>query len=146
MKTNTLGKEYKDGEVIVQQGDKGDQIFIVQEGLVEVLREHDGVHYQIATLEEGEFFGEMAVFERIARAATVRALGPARVLTIDRTDFLRRIKEDPGLAFHLVEVMSARIRQLDQQVAAFRNLLFEHGIPPDIGNARISHEAEKEIR
>lgn len=141
MKTNTLGKEYQDGEVIVQQGDEGGHIYIIQEGIVEVLREHDGVNYQIAILKEGDFFGEMAVFERIARAATVRALGPARVLTIDKADFLRRLKEDPSLAFHLVEVMSARIRQLDQQVAEFRNLLFEHGIPADIGNANLNQKA-----
>jgi len=140
MKINILGKKYQDGEIIVQQGEKGDQIFIVQEGLVEILREHDGVNYQIATLQEGEFFGEMAVFERIARAATVRALGPARVITIDRADFLRRVKEDPSLAFHLVEVMSARLRQLDQQVAEFKSLLFEHGIPADIGNARVDRK------
>ena len=137
MKTNTLGKEYQDGEIIVQPGEKGDQIFIVQEGLVEILREQDGINYQIATVEKGDFFGEMAVFERIDRAATARALGPTRVLTIDKADFLRRLKEDPALAFHLVEVMSARIRQLDRQVAEFRSLLFEYGIPADIGNARL---------
>lgn len=145
MKTNTLGKEYKDGEVIVQQGDRGNQIFIVQDGLVEVLREYDGVNYQIATLEEGDFFGEMAVFERISRAATVRALGPARVLSIDKADFLRRVKEDPSLAFHLVEVMSARIRQLGQEVVEFRDLLFQHRIPADIGSARIDHKEDQEL-
>ena len=141
----TLGKEYKDGEIIVQQGDKGDQVFIVQEGLVEVLREHDGVNYQIAILAEGDFFGEMAVFERISRAATVRALGPARVLSIDKIDFLRRVKEDPSLAFHLVEVMSARIRQLGQEVVEFRDLLFQHSVPADIGNARINQKEEQEL-
>ena len=141
----TLGKEYKDGEIIVQQGDKGDQVFIVQEGLVEVLREHDGVNYQIAILAEGDFFGEMAVFERISRAATVRALGLARVLSIDKADFLRRVKEDPSLAFHLVEVMSARIRQLGQEVVEFKDLLFQHSIPADIGTARINQKEEQEF-
>jgi CRP-like cAMP-binding protein len=138
---NILGKQYKDGEVIFRQGDQGDQIYIVQDGLVEVIREHDSVGYQIAIVGKGEFFGEMAVFQRARRAATVRALGSARVITIDRADFLRRIREDPSLVFHLADVMSARIRQLDQQVAEFRSLLFENGIPADIGSARINSKA-----
>ena len=142
MKTNMLGKEYKDGEVIVQQGDPGEHIYIIQEGIVEVLREYEGTEYQIATLQEGEFFGEMAIFERSSRAATVRALGPARVLTLDRADFLRRVKEDPSLAFHLVEVMSARIRELGQQVTEFKSLLFENGIPADIGTARQNNQPQ----
>jgi len=137
MRPNTLGKEYQDGETIVQQGDNGDQIYIVQEGVVEVVKDYDGINYQLAILGEGDFFGEMAVFERITRAATVRALGHARVLTIDKADFLRRVKEDPSLAFHLVEVMSARIRRLGREIVEFRNLLFEHGIPADIANARV---------
>ena len=142
MNANTLGKQYRDGDIIVQQGDEGEHIFIIQQGTVEVVRTFDGIEYQIALLGEGEFFGEMAIFERSTRAATVRALGDARVLTLERADFLRRLKEDPSLAFHLVEVMSARIRELGQQVTEFKSLLFENGIPADIGTTRQNNQPE----
>jgi CRP-like cAMP-binding protein len=47
----------------------------------------------------------------------VRALGEARVLTVDKKNFMRRVHEDPSLAFRLVETMSQRIRELGEEVA-----------------------------
>ncbi|HUV27568.1 MAG TPA: cyclic nucleotide-binding domain-containing protein [Anaerolineales bacterium] len=70
---------------------------------------------------EGEFFGEMAIFDRDVRSATVRALGDARVLTVDKKNFMRRVHEDPSLAFRLVETMSRRIRELGEEVARLQN-------------------------
>jgi CRP-like cAMP-binding protein len=68
------------------------------------------------TLDEGDFFGEMAIFEREVRSATVRALGKIRVLTVDEKTFLRRIHKDPSLAVRIVQTMSARIRMLVDEV------------------------------
>ena len=62
-------------------------------------------------------WGEMAIFDRDVRSATVRALGDARVLTVDKKNFMRRVHEDPSLAFRLVETMSRRIRELGEEVA-----------------------------
>ena len=116
MKPSALGKTYGDGEPIARQGEIGECMYVVQEGQVEVVREQ-GAEVQLATLGAGEFFGEMALFDRERRSATVRALGEARVLTVDKRTFLRRIHEDPSLAFRIVKGMSQRIRKLDDQVA-----------------------------
>jgi CRP-like cAMP-binding protein len=59
----------------------------------------------------------MAIFEREVRMATVRALGQARILTVDEKNFIRRMHEDPSLAFRLVQTMSHRIRELSTDVA-----------------------------
>ena len=71
-------------------------------------------------LDAGDFFGEMAIVEKKARMATVRALGQARVLTVDKKNFLRRIHEDPSLAYRIVQTMSRRIRELGAEVAQLR--------------------------
>jgi CRP-like cAMP-binding protein len=60
----------------------------------------------------------MAIFERELRMATVRALGEVRVLTIDEKNFLKRIHEDPSLAYRIVRTMSQRIRALATRVAS----------------------------
>ena len=117
MKPSALGKTYGDGEPIARQGELGECMYVIQQGQVEVVREQDGTEVQLATLGEGDFFGEMALFDRERRSATVRALGEARVLTVDKRTFLRRIHEDPSLAFRIVKGMSQRIRKLDTQVA-----------------------------
>ncbi len=118
--TGALGKVYQDGEVIVRQGEVGDCMYVIQEGQVEVVLEKDGEEVRLAVRGEGEFFGEMAIFEREVRMATVRALGQARVLTIDKKNFLRRIHKDPSLAYHIVQTMSRRIRELSAEVAQLK--------------------------
>jgi hypothetical protein len=110
MRRGALGHVHEDGEVIIRQGEVGDCMYVIQEGQVEVLRDVDGKHLRMAVLGPGEFFGEMALFERIVRSATVRAVGPARVLTIDKATLLRRIQEDPGLAFRMLESLCRRVR------------------------------------
>lgn len=122
MATGSLGKVYEDGEVIISQGEPGDCMYVVQEGLVEVCVEKDGKTIPLAVRGEGEFIGEMAIFEREVRSATVRAKGQARVLTIDKKNFLHRIHEDPSLAFRIVQVMSGRIRELTNEVAGLKNV------------------------
>ena len=117
MKPSALGKTYGNGEPIARQGEIGECMYVIQQGQVEVVREQDGTEVQLATLGEGDFFGEMALFDRERRSATVRALGEACVLTVDKRTFLRRIHEDPSLAFRIVKGMSQRIRTLDAQVA-----------------------------
>ena len=117
MSEGALGKIYADGELIICQGEAGDCMFVIQEGQVEVILEENGKEVLLAVRGEGEFIGEMAIFEREVRMATVRAKGQARVLTVDKKNFMRRIHEDPSLAFRLVETMSRRIRELSNEVA-----------------------------
>jgi CRP/FNR family transcriptional regulator len=120
METGALGKLYRTGEVIVRQGEVGDCMYVIQEGQAEVVREDAGKEMRLAVLGEGDFFGEMTLFDREVRSATVRALGQVRVLTVERKTFLRRIHEDPSLAFRIVEKMSHRIRDLDAQLVGAR--------------------------
>ncbi|NOR15709.1 MAG: cyclic nucleotide-binding domain-containing protein [Candidatus Aminicenantes bacterium] len=116
MTTGALGKIYSDGEVIVKQGESGDSMYEILEGKVEVWEESSEHPLRLAVLHKGDFFGEMAIFEREARSATVRALGDVRALTIDKKNLLRRISEDPSLAFRILEKMSHRIRDLNKRL------------------------------
>jgi CRP-like cAMP-binding protein len=117
MDKRLLGKVYKDAEIIIKQGQPGDCMYVVQAGLVEVVKETGQGEVQLAIRGPGEFVGEMAIFEARERMATVRALGEAQVLTIDKRNLLRRMHEDPTLAFRLVQVMSSRIRSLSATIS-----------------------------
>ena len=120
METGALGKVYRDGETIVRQGEVGDCMYVIQTGQVEVLQEKNDKEVRLAVLGEGDFFGEMALFEREVRSATVRAFGEVRVLTVDKRTLLRRINEDPSLAFRIVQKMSGRIRELNTEVVRLK--------------------------
>jgi len=120
MKRSELGKMFKDGEAIIRQGDVGDFMYEILDGQVEVLQEKDGEEVRLAVLGKGDFFGEMAIFEREKRSATIRARGQVRVLTVDKKILLRRISEDPSLALRILGRMSHRIREMDEELVRLR--------------------------
>jgi hypothetical protein len=117
MDKGALGKIYQNGETIVREGEIGDCMYVIQDGFVEVVIDSANGEVQLNILGKDEFFGEMAIFEHEIRTATVRALGPARILTVDHKNFLHRIHEDPSLAYRVMDEMSRRIRRLSEEVA-----------------------------
>jgi flavin-dependent dehydrogenase len=121
MNIGALGKVYQDGETIIRKGEIGDCMYVVQDGCVEVVTDTDNQEVRLAILGKNEFFGEMAIFEHESRSATVRALGKARILTVDHKNFLRHIHEDPSLAYRMVRVMSNRVRKLGNDYASVCN-------------------------
>ena len=114
-----LGKQFEKGEVIFRQGDSGDCMYVIQRGEVEALAESDGAEIRLRTMGPNDFFGEMALFKKEVRSATIRATKPTHVLTIDRKNFLGGIHEDPSLAFRIVQTMSHRIRDLTDRLAKY---------------------------
>jgi CRP-like cAMP-binding protein len=123
VETGALGKSYRDGELIVRQQDVGDCMYVIQEGEVEVFREEEGGEVPLAVLRERDFFGEVPLLDRTHRTASVRAKGDVRVLTVDRKTFVRRIHEDPALAYRLLQSLSRRIRDLNDEVATLMSAL-----------------------
>ncbi len=118
--TGALGREYADGEFIIRQGEVGEQMYVIQHGEVEVLVQRNGGSTVVATLGRDEIIGEMALFDREVRSASVRAKGTVRALTVDRKNLFARISENPTLAFRLVRTLCLRVRSLDEELASLR--------------------------
>jgi CRP-like cAMP-binding protein len=116
MKNKKLGQRYKDGELIIKQGTTGNCLYVIQEGLVEVIKETPEGEVKVAELGETEFFGEMGLFEEDVRSCTVRALGDAKVLTIDKRNLYKSIHQDSSLAYRLLEKMSNRLREANKMI------------------------------
>lgn len=109
---------FEDGEIIVVEGEHGREMFVIQEGRVEVTKRIDGRDERLAVLGRGEFFGEMSLLEGLPRHATVRALGRVRLLVVEPGSLLLRIRRDPTFAFEMLQHMSRRIRDLDDRLLA----------------------------
>jgi CRP-like cAMP-binding protein len=116
MKNKKLGQRYKDGELIIKQGTTGNCLYVIQEGLVEVIKETPEGEVKVAELGETEFFGEMGLFEEDVRSCTVRALGDAKVLTVDKRNLYKSIHQDSSLAYRLLEKMSNRLREANKMI------------------------------
>ena len=120
MSKSVLGRDYRAGEVIVREGETGDSMYVIQSGQAEVIRNKDGREVRLALLGEKDIFGEMAIFQKETRSATVRALTDVRVLTVDKRIFLRRVHEDPSFVFPILQKMSQRVRELDAELTRIR--------------------------
>jgi putative methionine-R-sulfoxide reductase with GAF domain len=120
MSEGELGRIYSDGDIIFKEGDIGEAMYVIQSGKINITKKATSGDLVIATLQSGEIFGEMALFDRLPRSATARASGNARILTIDKKKLFSTISRDPTLVFKLLESMSQRIRKLDEELMKLR--------------------------
>jgi CRP/FNR family cyclic AMP-dependent transcriptional regulator len=120
MKESEIGKKYRDGEIICREGDEGKNMFVIQSGTVEVIKKRPEGELKLGTLTKGKIFGEMALFDHMPRSATIRAVGDAVVLSIDKKGFFAKASTDPTLAFNILEEMSERIRDLNQELSNYK--------------------------
>src|SRR5262252_5819909 len=105
-------EHFEAGEVIVRQGDPGDLMYIMIDGKVDVVQQQaEGGERVVATLTQGDWFGEMALFTEEPRSATVRTRTPVNVLAVDRRTF-------QTLVAHLAPLRDAFERLMQHRAAA----------------------------
>lgn len=121
MSSGEVGKVYSDGEIIFKEGEQGNCIYVIQSGKVRIIKKDSSGERTIAVLENGELFGEMALFDKLPRSATARALGDARILSMDKKRLFAGISRDPTLAFKTLEAVSGRIRKLNDEIMKLKN-------------------------
>jgi NADH dehydrogenase len=80
-------QHFEPGDIIFQQGDLGDSVYVIEEGQCEALREQNGKQELLASLDRGAYFGEMALLSNKSRNATIRACTAMDVLIIPKIDF-----------------------------------------------------------
>jgi glucose-6-phosphate 1-dehydrogenase len=91
---------YDPGDVIIRQGDPGQEMYIICRGEAEAVNERNEV---LRTLKDGDFFGELSLLSSKVRAATVRAKTSCDLFILDKTDFDKALKEHPEFAEALRE-------------------------------------------
>ena len=101
----------RDGEVLMEQGEEGHCMYMLQAGTLDVLVDGNAC----AKLQQGEPVGELALFGDDRRTATVVAMGDCQLGMITREDIERLVEEVPGIALRLCRAMSRRISQMNQR-------------------------------
>lgn len=102
-------KKFPKGQTIFLEGTFGKEMYIVLKGSVDVTT--GGV--LLTTLKPGSFFGEMSLLTDLPRSATCKTPEESYLLVINQDNFTKIIKEEPMLAFKLMQVMAERIRKLN---------------------------------
>jgi hypothetical protein len=92
-------REFASGEILVHEGDVGDEMYFLTKGQVEVLR--GSPPYQLMILREGSFFGEVAILRDAPRAATIRAVVDVEVYALPRDGVLQLARADANFDQYL---------------------------------------------
>ena len=106
-------RRFADGAIVCQQGEPGHELFLVLEGKLQVIKHMASEQKLIATLGPGECVGEMAVFESLARYATVKAEGEALTLVLAGDVFKSILHDRPDVALAVLRTLSRRLRNLN---------------------------------
>jgi signal-transduction protein with cAMP-binding, CBS, and nucleotidyltransferase domain len=109
-------EEHGAGTFLFREGDLGTEMFILQEGQVEILKTVNGIDEQLAVLEKGDFFGEMSLLEDLPRTASARAVTDCKVIRINGATFDQMLRTKPEIAVRIMRKLSRRLRQTDQML------------------------------
>ena len=105
-------RQVNTGTDIIQQGDVGEFLYVITKGEVSVLREGGHIREEVlATLTEGECFGEMSLISGEPISATIRAKTPVTLLQMSKDDFDHLLLESPSLSVYFTKLLTQRLHQ-----------------------------------
>ena len=115
-------KTYSAGEVVFDEGNVGDSMYVIAEGSVEVLRKNPAGDLQpIAVLQAPQFFGEMSLIDTEYRSATVRANEGAKLLQLTNENlhvFARNYRNGfTWVVVNIARVLSTRLREVNRRLS-----------------------------
>lgn len=108
-------RNFKKGDIIIQENDFGEEIYILDQGTVEVSSIINGNPTVLGVLSNGEIFGEMAVIDEKPRSATVTALEDCRVKVLHRDLFLDVLQMDKDISVKILRSLFSRLRRANLQ-------------------------------
>jgi CRP/FNR family transcriptional regulator, cyclic AMP receptor protein len=104
----------KEGARLFERGDRGNELFIVHSGKVELsIRDLAGEKIVLTVAERGDLFGELSLLDNHPRTATAKALEDTELIVLNRENLLMFFQKKPGAALDMIAAMGAMIRKTD---------------------------------
>lgn len=103
---------FADGEAIAAEGELGEELHIVIDGVIRVVQERNGSDQELARRNVGDAVGEMSIITRTPRMASLVADGPVRTIRIGQREFESMLRERPGLALAVMRVLAQRLAEV----------------------------------
>lgn len=124
------GRTFKAEEKIFGEGEIGAEMFIIQTGKVRISKKSKDTEKTLVILEDGDFFGEMAVIDHGPRSATATAVEETKCIVLNEELFEQQMQNNARIVKKILKNMSARLRDANKQI---ENLLIRDA------NSRVAH-------
>ena len=132
----------KSGESLYQEGDLGSEMYVVQSGEVRLFRLHDGQKEELAIMEKGDFFGELAVLEGLPRTSAAEAVGDIELIEINSATFDRMIRANIEIAVRMLRKLSNRLQEATRKLESLSHAAgaapAEAGLSPGVDMDRVA--------
>jgi len=110
-------KEYKKGEIIFSEGDKGNGLYVVETGKIKIFKlSPEGKEHIFHIYGPGKIFGEVPVFSGKNFPAFAQAVAPSSLIFFPKQEISLHISENPSLAFNMMASLSMRLREFTVMV------------------------------
>jgi CRP/FNR family cyclic AMP-dependent transcriptional regulator len=116
-----FGRDFSAGEVLFREGERGDEMYVIQSGLVRIAKRVGSGYRSLATLGRGEFIGEMAILNGRPRSATALVLEDARCLVIGAATLEQMLSANTEIALRLVKKLARRLDSADEMIQMLLN-------------------------
>jgi len=135
------------GEVVFDEGDPADRLYVIRSGEVELVRENAAGKRAVARLGAGDFFGELGVVLGAPRTARAVAVSPTRLIALDRTTLEGMIVDQPEIAIRMIRVLVSRLIEAERRLAGLGvddllrpvvRALLRHGQPEGKAGLRVA--------
>jgi len=104
-------KNFKKGEIIIEEGSLSNDAYIIELGSVEVSKKLPGGKIQVITkLDRNDIFGEMGLIDKLPRSATVKALEDCSISIMTPDTFNSLAKRNPKALMPILKVLAKRLR------------------------------------
>ncbi len=114
-----FGKKFPPESPLVKEGDRGNTMFLIHSGKVAIVKQTPVGEKILATLKDGDFFGEMALLGlQPTRAATAKTLTQTQVVELNRDAFEAMVKRSPDIALAVIETLATRLRDANGKAAS----------------------------
>jgi len=127
---------FAEGDTIFTEGDLGTEMYIIQEGEVEIVKRLGTESHVLSRLERGDFFGEMAVVDNIPRSADAVARSLVRVVAINGSAFDEMLRRNPEIAIRIIRKYIKRLREANELLARFAGEKFDVDQAPQADEVR----------
>lgn len=109
-------------EPIFWIGDRGDELFLIRSGRVQVsYPDETGREQTLAVLEDGAFFGDLSLLDGGVRTASIRSVDPTHCLTLSRSDFIKFLETHPTASVDVLSVVGTRQREILEKLRGVTN-------------------------
>lgn len=123
-KPDNVYVNFKAGDIIFNEGDIGQHLFLILNGDIEIYKYMEGRNIVLATIKKGDVFGEMAILGDEKRTASAKVVSEtAQLMQVTKEYFIEQIKKNPTFVFNILRNLSKRLENINSELIVLKYVI-----------------------